>query len=103
MELKITPWNKDETPTEEELRNQLVKQELKVYHWSSPPEGVFASHTHGYHKVLLILKGSIKFDLPTRHKSFNLSPGDRLDLPAGIRHSAVAGEQGVACLEAHIY
>lgn len=104
MELKVTPWiNKEEIPSEEELRDQLENQDLKVYHWSSRPADVFASHTHGYHKVLYVLQGSVKFDLPTRHQTFNLTPGDRLDLPAGIRHSAVVGEEGVACLEAHIY
>jgi hypothetical protein len=31
------------------------------------------------------------------------NPGDRLDLPAGVRHSAIVGPQGVTCLEAHVY
>ena len=103
MELKVILWNSDEAPTEELLHNQLMKQDLRVYHWSSQPESVFDSHTHAYHKVLYVVKGNIKFDFPTRHKSFNLNPGDRLDLPAGIRHSAVAGLEGADCLEAHIY
>ena len=30
MELKITPWNSQTSPVEEELRNQLAKQDLKV-------------------------------------------------------------------------
>ena len=29
-------------------------------------------------------------------------PGDRLDLPAGTRHDAVVGPDGVRCLEAHL-
>jgi quercetin dioxygenase-like cupin family protein len=103
MELKVTPWSGPTPPEEEELQNQLAKQDLKVYHWSSAPEAVFFSHTHGYHKILYIISGSIKFDFPSRHKVINLHPGDRLDLPAGIRHSAVAGTDGVTCLEAHIY
>jgi len=28
--------------------------------------------------------------------------GDRLDLPAGTRHEAFAGPDGVTCLEAHL-
>jgi cupin superfamily acireductone dioxygenase involved in methionine salvage len=50
-----------------------------------------------------VVKGSIKFDFPTRHKTVNLTAGDRLELPTGIRHSAVVGLEGVDCLEAHIY
>lgn len=103
MELKVTPWPEPTLPTEDELQDILVKQDLKVYHWSNNPEDVYAGHTHGYHKVLYVLEGSIRFEFPTRHKSVTLNPGDRLDLPAGIRHSAVVGPQGVKCLEAHIY
>jgi quercetin dioxygenase-like cupin family protein len=103
MELKVISWNGEAVATEEELREQLLDQDLKVYHWASPPESVFPGHTHGYHKVLYVVKGSIKFEFPTRHKSFTLNSGDRLELPAGIRHSAVAGAEGVSCLEAHIY
>jgi hypothetical protein len=31
-----------------------------------------------------------------------LVPGDRLDLPAGVGHSATVGPDGVECLEAAI-
>ncbi len=103
MELKVTPWSGQTPPTEEELQSVLAKQDLNVYTWSNGPEDVYAGHTHGYHKVLYVVDGSIKFDFPTRHKTITLNPGDRLDLPAGIRHSAVVGPQGVKCLEAHIY
>ncbi len=99
----MTPWSEQTPPTEEELQTLLSKQELKVYHWSNGPEEIYAGHTHGYHKVLYVVEGSIKFDFPTRHKTINLTPGDRLDIPAGIRHSAIVGPEGVACLEAHIY
>ena len=103
MELKITPWIEETPPTEEELRNSLIEQELVVFDWSGSPQGILDGHTHGYHKVLLVVSGSIKFEFPTRHKSLNLNPGDRLDLPAGVRHNAVVGADGVKCLEAHIY
>jgi quercetin dioxygenase-like cupin family protein len=103
MELKVTSWSGETLPTEEELRDLLVNQELKVYRWSNGPDDVYAGHTHGYHKVLYVVEGSIKFELPTRHETLNLKAGDRLDLPAGIRHSAVVGPEGVVCLEAHVY
>jgi quercetin dioxygenase-like cupin family protein len=103
MELKVTPWTQAEPPTEETLQDVLTKQELRVYRWSNRPDDVYASHTHGYHKIIYVVEGAIKFDCPTHHKMFNLVPGDRLELPAGIRHSAIVGPQGVTCLEAHIY
>jgi quercetin dioxygenase-like cupin family protein len=103
MELKLIPWSDQDLPTEAELRDRLVAQELKVYQWSNRPEEVYLGHTHGYHKILYVVEGSIKFDCPTHHKTFNLNPGDRLELPAGVRHSAIVGPQGVTCLEAHVY
>ena len=103
MELKVTPWHKTTPPTEEELRAPLEEQQLKVYRWSNTPEDVYASHTHGYHKIICVVEGTIRFDLPTRHETINLKAGDQLELPSGIRHSAIVGPEGVTCLEAHIY
>ena len=103
MELKVTPWEDEEPLTEEVVRDHLQSQELRVYHWSSAADDTFAGHTHGYHKILYVLEGEIKFEFPTRHKTLNLTSGDRLDLPAGIRHSATVGPDGVKCLESHMY
>jgi quercetin dioxygenase-like cupin family protein len=103
MELKVTPWHEETPPTEEGLRAVLEEEQLKVYRWSNAPDDAYASHTHGYHKVIYVISGSIRFDLPTRHESLNLKAGDRLDLPSGIRHSAIVGPEGVTCFEAHVY
>jgi quercetin dioxygenase-like cupin family protein len=103
MELKVTPSTGKTPPAEEEIRTELEEQQLRIYRWSNGPDDQYASHTHGYHKILYVLAGSIRFDLPTRHETLNLKTGDRLDLPSGIRHSAVVGPEGVTCLEAHIY
>ena len=103
MELKAIPWIKETPPTEESLRESLEEQDLRIFRWSSRPDGIFAGHTHGYHKIIYVIDGSIKFEFPTRQQSINLNRGDRLDLPAGMRHNAVVGMDGVTCLEAHVY
>jgi quercetin dioxygenase-like cupin family protein len=103
MELKVTPWTRGAPPTEAEIREILEEEELHVYRWSNAPGDVYAGHTHGYHKILYVLEGSIKFDLPTRQQTINLHLGDKLELPNGTRHSAVVGPDGVTCLEAHLY
>ncbi len=46
-------------------------------------------------------RGSIVFGLPELGRSVALDVGDRLDLPAGTRHEAHVGGDGVTCLEAH--
>ncbi|MFP4306345.1 MAG: hypothetical protein ACLFRG_05440 [Desulfococcaceae bacterium] len=46
-------------------------------------------------------RGAITFGLPERNETVELSIGDRMDLPAGVLHDAVAGPEGVVCVEAH--
>lgn len=103
MELKITPWDETLPVTAELMEQDLVDQQLRVYHWSMLPNEVAPGHTHSYHKVLYVVDGSIRFDFPTRHKSANLKAGDKLELPAGVRHHATVGPDGVSCFEAHVY
>jgi quercetin dioxygenase-like cupin family protein len=103
MELKVTPWLGTGAVSEVTAKELLEEQSLKVYRWSKPSGDIHTGHTHSYHKVLYVIKGSIRFDLPTHHETINLQAGDRLDLPAGFRHNAVVGTEGVICLEAHIY
>jgi quercetin dioxygenase-like cupin family protein len=70
--------------------------------WSNGPHDRYGAHDHAYDKVLVVAAGSITFGLPDLARSVDLTPGDRLDLPAGTRHDAVVGESGVRCLEAHV-
>lgn len=97
----ITPWNRREAPSEATLRQLLADEGLSCYAWSNAPRDTYAAHTHGYHKVIYIVSGSITFGLPQSGQTLTLHPGDRLDLPAGIIHDALVGPQGVLCLEAH--
>ena len=70
--------------------------------WSNGPGDRYAAHDHGYDKVLACERGSIRFGLPDLGTAVNLAAGDRLDLPAGTRHDALVGPDGVTCLEAHV-
>lgn len=103
MEVRVFPWTDESPPAEEAMRTELEEQELRVYRWSNDPDDAYPNHTHGYHKVIYVVDGSIRFDLPTRNEKVNLKTGDRFELPSGIRHSATVGPDGVTCLEAHIY
>ena len=46
--------------------------------------------------------GVDRFGLPGLGTAVDLAAGDRLDLPAGTRHDALVGPNGVTCLEAHV-
>jgi uncharacterized protein YjlB len=70
--------------------------------WSNGPGDRYGAHEHGYDKVIVVDRGSIRFGLPATGDMLDLAAGDRLELTAGTRHDAVVGASGVACLEAHL-
>lgn len=79
----------------------MADEGLSPYSWSNGPHDMYPVHTHGYNKVIYVVRGSITFGLPELGQSLTLKAGDRLDLPAGTVHDAVVGSQGVVCLEGH--
>lgn len=87
---------------ERTLRDRLVAEGLAPGSWSNGPHDRYGAHEHGYDKVLACARGSIRFGLPATGEAVELAAGDRLDLPAGTRHDAVVGPDGVTCLEAHL-
>lgn len=97
----VIPWDSLEPPSEHTIRNILAQEKLEPYAWGNSPGDVYGSHTHGYHKVIYVVEGSITFGLPGENRQVTLEVGDRLELPAGTSHNAVVGPQGVRCLEAH--
>lgn len=70
--------------------------------WGNGPGDRYAPHEHGYDKVIVVTAGSITFGLPGSRASIVLSPGDRLELPAGTEHDGLVGHSGVRCFEAHL-
>lgn len=98
--VSVHRWSDTGTPDEATLRQRMVQEGLLPYSWSNEPGDVYSAHSHAYHKVIYVVKGAITFGLPELGETIPLVAGDRLDLPAGITHSAVVGNQGVVCLEA---
>lgn len=66
--------------------------------WGNAAGDTYGRHSHGYHKVLFCLSGSIVFH--TDDGDVDLGPGDRLDLGPGTQHAATVGPRGVECVEA---
>jgi uncharacterized protein YjlB len=85
-----------------DLEGRLREAGLEPGSWSNGPNDRYAAHDHGYDKVIVVASGAIQFGLPDRSEALDLATGDRLDLPAGTRHDAVVGPDGVRCLEAHV-
>jgi quercetin dioxygenase-like cupin family protein len=85
-----------------DVAERLRREGLEASPWSNGRGDRYAAHDHGYDKVIVVERGSIEFGLPAEDRSIALTPGDRLELPAGTRHDAVVGPSGVTCLEAHL-
>ncbi len=98
-EIEVHRWSEDQLPTEAELRRLLSDEGLEPYRWSNGAGDVYGAHTHAFHKVIYVVRGSITFGLPG--ENVTLVTGDRLELPRDTRHEASVGPQGVVCLEAH--
>ena len=86
----------------EGFARRLRDEGLDAGSWSNGPGDRYGSHEHGYDKVIVVERGSIRFGLPATRESIDLDVGDRLELPAGTSHDATVGDLGVTCLEAHL-
>lgn len=101
MELSVERWGENAPPTQEALRQLYQREGLQPYTWSNAPGYRYVAHSHDYDKVLYVVRGSITWILPDRGEEIETGPGDRINLPRGVRHAARVGSQGVTCLEAH--
>lgn len=88
--------------TRADLEARLQGEGLDAGAWGNAPGDRYSPHEHDYDKVLVCVEGSIRFGLPASGRVVDLAVGDRLDLPAGTRHDAIVGREGVTCLEAHL-
>jgi mannose-6-phosphate isomerase-like protein (cupin superfamily) len=74
-----------------DLAGRLRSEGLDPSAWSNGPGDRYAAHEHGYDKVIVVERGSIRFGLPEDARTFDLAAGDRLELPAATSHDAVVG------------
>jgi quercetin dioxygenase-like cupin family protein len=101
VELSVERWGENAPPTPEELRQRYQREGLQPYTWSNGPGYRYVAHSHDYDKVLYVVRGSITWILPDLGEEIETRPGDRINLPRGVRHAAQVGSQGVTCMEAH--
>lgn len=81
-----------------ELEAALRGEGLDPFTWAQDGPYFYEPHDHEYISVLVCSKGSIVFHVDG--EDFELRPGDRLDVPAGITHAATVPDEGVEVVEA---
>jgi quercetin dioxygenase-like cupin family protein len=95
-EVAVVAWPGDAPPHETELRERLAREGYESFVWSDAPGTDYAPHHHEHDESLWVVRGEITFGVAdARHR---LGPGDRLMLPAGTVHTAVAGPEGATYL-----
>ena len=98
-DIKIVRWRGGQHPTYQAITQKMQQEGLRPYTWANGPNFRLPAQSHGYGKVLYCVEGSVEVVLPDVHQSVVLMPGDRMDLPRGIRHSAIVGPRGAQCVE----
>lgn len=98
--VEVLRWPHRHPLPEKEIVAFFTSRNFNPSRWSNGPGERYAVHDHPYRKTLFCVEGSILFSLPDLSREVELRPGDRLILPAGVRHGAVVGARGCVCIEA---
>lgn len=93
-------WSGGQHPTLTNITRILQAENLRPYMWMNLPNHRYAVRSHGYDKVLYVIEGMIQITLPDENKLLTLRAGDRVDIPAGVRHGTIIGSGGARCVEA---
>jgi quercetin dioxygenase-like cupin family protein len=102
LSVRVVRWSGGQNPTLSAISRQMQKEGLRPYAWENSPNYRYAVRTHGYTKVLYVIEGLIEVVLPDTNERVKLRAGDRLEIPAGVRHGAIVGGSGAKCVEAAV-
>jgi hypothetical protein len=100
--VKVTRWKGGQHPTLEKITRLMKSEGLRTYMWTNTPNFRYPVRSHGYDKTLYCVQGSLELTFPHAKQRVMLRSGDRVDLPRGVRYSAIIGPTGAQCLEGSI-
>lgn len=98
--VQVRRWQGGQHPTISTITRLMQQEGLRPYMWMNMPNHRYAVRSHGYKKVLYVVDGSLEILLPDSNETVRLRSGDRVDIPAGVRHAAIVGNGGAKCVEA---
>ncbi len=102
MAVQVQRWHGGQYPTKSTVTRLMQQDGLRPYEWISKPNQRYAVRSHGYDKILYLIDGSLEIHLPDTNERVRLRGGDRIDIPAGVRHGTISGMGGAVCLEAAV-
>ena len=100
--VKITRWQGGQHPTISNITRSMREEGLRPHTWINGANHRYAVRSHGYHKVLYVIDGVLDITLPDSNQQIRLRRGDRIDIPAGVRHGTLIGKSGARCIEASL-
>ena len=98
--MRLEHWDRaDGPPTEAAMCAKLAARGYRCTVYVYPPGTFFSEHTHDVDKIDAVLSG--RFRLVVAGHLAVLGPGDWIEVPRGVRHSAtVMGDEPVVSLDA---
>ena len=98
--VQVTRWSGGQHPTLPAITRIMKQEGLRPYMWMNTPNHRYGVRTHGYNKVIYVIDGSLEVTLPDSNQKVRLRAGDRIEVPAGVRHGTIVGNSGAKCVEA---
>jgi len=98
-DVKVIRWRGSQHPTFQTITNLMQAEGLRPYAWALGPNTRQAVRSHAHGKVLYCIEGVVEMILPDLNQRIILRPGDRMDIPRGIRYAAMIGPNGVRSVE----
>ncbi len=92
MKLEVIRWVENVKPREGTLRQRLEAESFEVFRWRDDAAADYQPHAHDHDESLWVVHGDITFGVGAER--YTLRPGDRLMLPQGTVHTALAGAEG---------
>ncbi|GAB4508454.1 MAG: hypothetical protein OHK0046_00890 [Anaerolineae bacterium] len=102
LAVRLERWRGGQHPTLSTITRLMQQQGLQPYMWSNAANTRHGVQSHGYEKMLYVVEGSVEVTLPDSNQRATLRAGDRIDIPAGVRHGLIVGTSGVRCVEAAV-
>ena len=98
--MRVERWDPEdgETLSEQTLRRKVESMGYRTTRYTYPPGTSFPAHTHDIDKIDAVLSG--EFRITMKGESVILGPGDAVEVPQGVEHSAeVVGDRAVVSLD----